>query len=303
MAYYTQEKAKYGATTGMIIPYTVQMPEGNTPAQGKWRQYLPAGFLRCNGDVFKASEYPVLASVLGIGEESKFLRPGEEIANDEFKLPDLGSKYVSGGLASGTYLNEKLTNPDSSLGYRVGAEIDVESLVGSTATITYSGYFRVQDPGKIDFTGVVAFKEITGDGTTFDAFLSNQSFQTHGHNADAGYFTYLGRWEDSIGFGFDTGAATGYNGGQNEGSNNSYFVTSPEDSSAVISHHHFIDFASPQVVKDNNTLGYELDQTTANPIDISPLGIETTINLTTSNIYKLDEATPPYILVEYLIKI
>ena len=111
-------------------------------------------------------------------------------------------------------------------------------------------------------------------------------------------FNYLGQFSDSNFVGANTGSSQGGNDGQNEGSNEPVTIQSPTDASAVVSHAHLIDFPSSTVVSANNQLRYSFLNT-----NVDAFGLETTVNLTTSNVKKLDEATPPYILVEYIIKI
>jgi microcystin-dependent protein len=296
-AYYTKERARYGGVTGTIIPFPIQLPAENVPDQGDWREYLPAGFLRCDGSILDASQYPVLAQVLGTGNNSKFKRADTELTNTQFVLPDIGSKYIQGGNASGAYLNDRVTGVEDGP-YRVGAEVNVVSLIGEQTKITYSGEFEVVSPGDLEFVGNPTFGTTTTTGRTLNSFLSEQAFQSHGHNAGVGVFTYLGNWSDSIFVNGDTGFSIGGNDGQNEGSNELVVVQAPTGNSAVVSHGHLIDFPSSTEVSDENELRYSFLNT-----DIDAFGLESTVTLTTSNVKKLDEATPPYILVEYIIKI
>jgi hypothetical protein len=294
--YYTKEKAKFGGVSGTIIPYVKKMPTSNDPGVGEWKEFLPAGFLRCNGEIFKAVEYPVLASILGLGDDCKFKKDDQELAADEFQLPDLGSKYVLGGNSSGAYLNTRVLNEEGNNQYRVGCEIEVTSLVGTSKEISYGGVFTVVGQGEISFIGNPTFSTTTSDGKTLNAFLGEQNFQAHGHEADVGVFSYLGKWTDSAFI--DSAASNGANDGQNEGSNELITIDAPTGSSAVVSHGHLINFPDTATITTNNQLRYSFEDF---PVDA--FGLKSTVTITTNNIFKLDEATPPYILVEYLIKI
>ena len=298
--FYTNERARYGGVSGTIIPFPIKLPDVNVPDQGDWGNLLPAGFLRCDGSILPASDFPILAQILGTGNNSKFKRDDQTVNDNQFVLPDIGSKAIQGGNASGTYLNDKVINidPGETAPYRVGAEVSVVSLIGESTTITYSGEFEVISPGNIEFIGNPQFGTTTSDGRTLKAFLSEQAFQAHGHDADVGVFNYLGQFSDSNFVGANTGSSQGGNDGQNEGSNEPVTIQSPTDASAVVSHAHLIDFPSSTVVSANNQLRYSFLNT-----NVDAFGLETTVNLTTSNVKKLDEATPPYILVEYIIKI
>ena len=78
--------------------FVSQLPDGNDPNAGDFREKLPAGFLRCDGSIFKADLFPELAKVVGIGEDCKFAKDPQNIGADEFQLPDLGSKYLVPGM-------------------------------------------------------------------------------------------------------------------------------------------------------------------------------------------------------------
>lgn len=301
--YYVNEKARYGGVTGTIIPYTIKMPVTNGPDVGDWKEFLPAGFLRCNGQILKKSQYPVLAEVLGTGEDSKFKKEGTTLTSDEFQLPDLGSKFISGGNASGTYLNDRVLKDDLNL-YRVGCEIDVVSLVGDTETITYDGTFKVVNPGEIAFIGNPTYSTTQSTGGTLNGQLTDQNFQSHGHNATIGVFSYLAQWSDST-FIDNNGRSRGASDAQTEGSNNLVPVDAPTESTATVSHYHLIDFPTASEIKSGNSLYFTIDSGdgTAGDFSVEAFGLKTEVTLTTQNINKLDEATPPYILVEYLIKI
>jgi len=300
--YYTKEKARFGGVTGTIIPFPMQLPAEPNPSSGNWNKYVPAGFLRCDGSILKVDDFPVLAEVLGIGNNCKFIKQGTTLEDDEFQLPDLGSKYVSGGSGSGAILNNTITNGPQAGNLRVGAETEITSLVGDTQSITYDGVFKlVKNSQDYTFVGNPFFNGLNEDDTTLTAFLGEQAWQAHTHNATVGVFTYLGNWLDSI-FLPNDGNSLGGADGNTEGSNERVLVTPPTVSAAVSQHNHYIDLPSINEINAENTLSYNID-TDAGDVEISALGLTSTVTITTEAIYKLDEATPPFILVEYIIKI
>jgi len=300
--YYAREKSRFGGVTGTIIPFPTKLPEGADPSAGDWKPLLPAGFLRCNGAILLASDFPVLASVLGTGTNCKFKKPQQDLTNNQFQLPDLGSKYISASAASGTLLNSEVLNEDSNDTYRVGCEVNIVSLIGNQQTITYTGGFEIQKPVNQEFIGNPFFTSLSSDGKTLNAFTGEQAFQAHGHKANVGVFSYLGNWLDSL-FVEENGSARGGGDGINEGSNNLELVQAPTGSSAVVAHSHFIDFPSVAEIKAQNDMRWNILEEGGNPVTIDALGLKTTVTVTTSSIYKLDEATPPFILMEYVIKI
>lgn len=300
MAYYVKEKAKFGGVTGTILPFTYQLPFVNDPSNSQWKRHLPAGFLRCNGDILKSSVYPSLASVIGTGADCIFAKDPESLGADEFQLPDLGSKYIRSANASGAYLNLYLDQDETIR--KVGTEVLVQSLIGTTETITYQGEFNVVGRPNIPFGGFPVYKSSTG--YTDNDGLTEEHFQGHGHDADIGVFTYLGDWEDSR-FNENEGdsAGNGDNDGQNEGSNAGIQIQFPDESTGSVFHNHQINLPSTTQLKGNtddasNTLSYSLLGAT-----ISPDGLSSTVTITTDNLKKLDDAISPYTLVEYIIKI
>lgn len=289
--YYASEKAKYGGTTGTIIPFTRQMPSVNFPDQGNWKTYLPAGFLRCDGTIYKADLFPVLASVIGTGSNCKFAK-SSSLASDSIQLPDLGSKYVRCSNATGQYLNTTL-NQDATVS-KVGTETKVESLVGSSATISYAGTFNLSNPTNTTFAGNPFFS-VDNSGYTPNDFLTEDNFQAHGHDADVGIFSYLAKWKDSSWV--DNGESGG-NDAQTEGANNLVLIQAPTNGVNTPSHNHQVNLPNSTELKASTTFAFTYN-TTQIPAD----GLQTTISLSTENVTKLDNVIAPYVLVEYIIKI
>lgn len=289
--YYTVEKAKFGGTTGTIIPFTIQLPFTNFPDIGNWDTLVPAGYLRCDGSIVQASLFPTLASVIGVGDQCPFAK--EPLTDDFFQLPDLGSKYIRCSTSSGQYFDDLVSTSDSNLA-RVGAEVGVTTLVGEEVEISYTGSFDVLQKSQIEFFGNPTY--ILGrNGKTFEDSLTEDNFQAHGHDANVGVFTYLGNWTDST---WVAAGGTGDNSGITEGSNDFLNVTQPDGSSSIVKHDHDILGPSSTQLREQNDFQFSYPET-----QISPDGLKTTISLSTNNVNKLDTAISPYILVEYIIKI
>jgi hypothetical protein len=289
--YYTREKAKYGGITGIIMPFMIKLPDVNIPDQSTWKTLLPAGYLRCDGSILSAQVYPELAAILGTGQSSKFAKDPQTLLSSQFQLPDLGSKYIRCANSTGQYLNLTL-DQDPTIS-KVGAETLVQSLVGDSVTIRYGGNFEVIGQ-ETAFGGNPLYK--TSNGSVLNSPLSEDNFQAHGHDADVGVFTYLGRWIDSAYV--QTSSSRGANDSQTEGSNNVIPIEGPEESSFTVNHTHNIQLPTSGELKSNTNLKYEFINT-----QISADGLESEVIITTENVKKLDTAISPYMLVEFIIKI
>ena len=149
--FYNQEKSKYGNLTGQVIAWPV--PYEGTPDAANNEASLPAGYLKCDGSKYFASDYPRLAEILGTGTNTAFMKKNldgtdfESINDNQFMVPDLGSKYPepTTGANAGVYNNvrkvDTTTNTEKS---RSGVGIDAEAAIGSNnVQITYTGSINV----------------------------------------------------------------------------------------------------------------------------------------------------------------
>jgi|TARA_B100000035_G_scaffold117585_1_gene99621 hypothetical protein len=292
MANYAVQKAKYGGVTGTIQVFVSQLPDGNDPNAGDFREKLPAGFLRCDGSIFKAELFPELAKVIGIGEDCKFAKDPENIGADEIQLPDLGSKYLVPGNATGTYLSEKLSDGNTA---RIGAEFAVKSNVGSSETITYSGNFTIDgETGDIEGNPLYSSKK----ENTFTGVITDRHFQGHGHLANQLVTNCTGNYQISPGTGPERpGNSHSGNNCKATGGNALYFIGTPEGSGAIsASHEHLIQIpTSGQDYTHNLQYTYPTTQ-------IGTQNLRTTINIITEDVKTFDTALAPYIIVEYIIK-
>lgn len=154
--HYSKERAKYGSGTGTIIYWPVEY--GNLdPTAEENIATLPAGYLKCDGSILKASDYPALAEILGVGPSSTFIRydiegePIDDVATDEFILPDFGSKFAkpTTGASAGSYLNIVTRNQAGVEKRRSGMGIEASATAGTTTgnttviPVTYTGNFVV----------------------------------------------------------------------------------------------------------------------------------------------------------------
>lgn len=177
MANYSREKGKYGGMVGTIQPFCSYLPLANDPSSTEFRELIPAGFLRCDGSVQSADNYPELASMLGTGEQSRFKKEDTILTDDQFQLPDLGSKYIRPGLSTGSYSDLTLEQDETKK--RVGSEFSITSNVGNTATISYSGNFRV---GAVSSTLITKFFDAGPGGDITTANRIN--ITSHGFSAN-----------------------------------------------------------------------------------------------------------------------
>lgn len=148
--FYGKTRSNYGSLTGTIIIWPVELDSTN-PTSPENVSVLPAGYLRCDGSKYNATDYPDLAAICGTGNNCKFSRLDEEgepiiiLSDEEFVVPDLGSKYprpVSGPDA-GVYNNILTQTQDGVYIKRSGIGIEASSNVGQEASVTYTGKFQI----------------------------------------------------------------------------------------------------------------------------------------------------------------
>lgn len=290
-AFYTREKSKYGGIVGTIQAYTTTLSQSNNPAD--FVSKLPAGYLRCDGSILDASQYPLLAAILGTGSQSKFARNPDDLAQDEFQLPDLGSKYIRAANSSGGYLNDEVGNTGQ---YRAGVELEADILGSASKTITYNGNFKVlanSDP--IPFDGTPLYTAGDSEFQSKNGLATSDTFQAHGHDISRrAILNYTGSWQDSPA----AANGLGFNYVQTQGANQLQSVDAPDGATFLGGQHkHQVDVPKSATFKENTNFVYNHALQ-----EIDPFGLETTVNLSTTTLNKLDDAVSPYILVEYIIK-
>jgi len=287
MANYAVQKAKFGGMVGTIQLFSTQLPATNDPADPTFRSLIPAGFLRCDGSILSSNLYPALAEVLGVGSESKFKKEGATLRNDQFQLPDLGSKYIQPGTATGTYAGLTLSDGTTK---RVGAEFEATSNIGTSTEISYTGQFVVS--GQEDaLLGNPRYNSTTTRDTEI-ATLTDSDFQGHGHLANQTVLNCTGNYLVSSRSGPAVPSIT--NDCTPFAGNDIYTIEAPEGTTSTSSQHaHRI--TMPTTYTHNYKWKY-------NTFNIPAIGLKTTINISTKPTETFDDAVSPFILVEYIIK-
>jgi hypothetical protein len=284
MANYAREKAKFGGMVGTIQTFSSYLPTANDPNSTEFRSKIPAGYLRCDGSVQSANNYPELADILGTGQQSRFKKPDVTLTDEQFQLPDLGSKYIKPGLSTGTYLDTTLEQDSSKR--RVGSEFFISSNVGNTTTITYSGNFRVTGASDLTILGNPRLLPPTTRNVD-NTVLTDQNFQAHGHMGNQTVLNYTGNFRTSSGgkSGDDAKVFAG----------NELVNAEPPFGTTFNSSTHTHRIEMPTAFPHNFTYSYST-------FDIPADNIVTTINLSLKTTKTFDSAVAPFILVEYIIK-
>lgn len=191
---YTKEKAKYGSGTGTIICWPTEL-DSTDPLNEANVKVLPAGYLKCDGGIYSALDYPALAEILGTGANSKFIRydinndPIDFPGVDEFMVPDLGSKFIkpTTGASAGTYINiltETVTGIEKR---RSGMGIEASATAGTTTgntvviPVSYTGNFVVPSQ-EISLKGKPAWTKGTNNsGFTDQEAVDSLALHSHMH--------------------------------------------------------------------------------------------------------------------------
>ena len=193
-AHYSKERSKYGSGTGSIIVWPVELTSTD-PNNEANINLLPAGYLKCDGTIYKADDYPQLAEILGVGGASKFIRRDidnnaiDDVDDDEFIVPDLGSKYPkpTTGASAGTYINIVTEDQSETERRRSGMGIistpTAGTTVGNTTTIpvSYGGTFNVPSQ-EIALKGKPAWSKGTNNsGFTDEEAVDSLALHSHMH--------------------------------------------------------------------------------------------------------------------------
>jgi len=287
MSNYSREKSRYGGYIGSIQIHT-SVGLGSDSQSAQFRNVLPAGFLRCNGQVFNVKDYYALAQVLGVGDACRFKKESVTLRNPnleqndlgQFQLPDLGSKVIVPSLGTGDYINDFVEATGAS---RVGPEIEVLSNVGDVIETSYVGNFRGRAQTNIRLNSNPSYAMAS---RLTETALNIENFQSHAHNSTQTYLNYSAT--HAVGGSGKTQGNLPGNSGAGMILETSTFNTSSESF-----HNHVV--GKPTSYSHN--FAYSFDN-----FNISADGVKSTIDVSLSDERKLDQVVSPFILVEYIIK-
>jgi len=302
--YYSFEKGKYGGPCGAIFPFFRELA-GLSAIGTDYTEYVPAGFLKCRGQILSADQYPNLARILGVGAQCIYKKEGTTLQEPEedgtggtFQLPDFGSKYMSASTAPGTYSNTTTFNAaTSSTINRAGIEVVLESQSNSV-DFQYTGDFKL--PGRsLTLTGNVQPK--SPPVSTPETTVSAGQFLAHGHNSTFKIARMINCRNDGMnGAKFKEkyycgkkGADAGCPADAEYGLEHKFITLTDEGSETGTKHKHYGVF--PIKTGESKTASVENMLLNAGPLT-------TTVNVNTFNTVKMDNIAPKFILCEFLIK-
>ena len=291
---YSFERGKYGVFPGTIIAFSRTL-EGTDPNGGDYRNYVPAGYLRCDGRIFSGNEFPNLKQILGVGQNSKFRKSDTELEEDvaanesggTFQLPDLGSKYIQANSASGVYTAINVTDDDDNNIPRVGIETDLSLNRGTSVTVNYSGSMAIPQT-ELDFLNNQNFGTTLGV-VTDQINVVDTGYLSHGH------YSNLPVWAYSNDEDYDTNMSISDSSPELQSINSVGIigqVTPIAGSQTLAVHQHVIERSFPT----RDTEAY-IPSTTVDAFNVT-----TAVTMSSKNTLKMDDIVPSYILVEYLIK-
>lgn len=299
MKTYSFEKGKHGGPTAVIFPFFTEL-NGLLPLDDDYKEYCPAGFLKCRGQILQADQFPALAELLGVGNQCIYRKEGivlderkEDGTGGTFQLPDLGSKYITASSNPGQYINSTTQDAGNNTINRAGVGVTLEN-AGDSIEFGYTGRFSAPAV-TLSFTGQWRF--LSPPSRTPETTLSIGNFVAHGHK---GNYTIgqrinvnskgLKLCEWAGGFGC-TRKGVHTRGSENAGVQHLYITFS--DAGGDSSHAHPLGIPSLTTQGPNSTIP---------AVTLESSGVSTTVNMRTRDLVKMDDIAPKFIIVEYLIK-
>jgi len=184
--FYNREKGKHGSLTGTIINFPKRIISEDPSSQINM-DLIPPGYLSCDGRVLSATDYPMLAMVVGVGDSCKFKKADQALSEDQFQLPDLRCKHIRATSSAniGQYVDLVVTNknvtPERDV-IKSGVGLDVIQNIASPYELTYNGSFYIP-PQELPLVGEPRFSVDSGNYTYYSE-ISDQMYQPHMHRSN-----------------------------------------------------------------------------------------------------------------------
>lgn len=304
MANYSFEKGKHGGPTGVIFPFFREI-NGLLPVDQDYRDFIPAGYLRCRGQILQADQFPALAEILGVGGSCIYKKANTVLQerNDSgtggtFQLPDLGSKYITTSSNPGSYNNDTVVDTSSNtIVSRAGIGVTIQSN-GDSVEFSYDGNFSAT---AITLTFSGTWRPVSPPSRTQSTTLSISNFTGHGHYGDYTIGARINQNNQALRRGtwlrcrfcipscWRSGNAC--TGDLNVGVE--HFILSFDDSGEDTDHAHSL--GAPRLAPTGPTGSIPA-------ATLSASSITTVVNVRTRSVFKMDDVAPKFILCEYLIK-
>ena len=182
--YYNELKGSHGSLTGSIISFPVEVTDTDDPVSVVNKKILPAGYIRCDGRVLAAADYPMLAIVLGTGSSCKYQKEGQPLTDLQIQIPDLRSKHIRATTSAniGDFNDLEVLNSNGDEIEKAGVGLDVIANIESPYTINYTGSFYIP-PQTTPLRGEPRFSLETGS-YTFTTEVPETAFQPHMHTSE-----------------------------------------------------------------------------------------------------------------------
>lgn len=301
---YSFQKGKYGGPTGAIFPFFRDLTT-NSAQDPQYFENIPAGFLRCRGQILSADQYPELAKVLGVGQQCLYRKDGTTLQepNDDgtggtFQIPDLGSKYISAGATSGQYNNLTVpsTTATSATIYRAGITVNL-SATDDEVSFTYSGKFNLPSHN-LTMAGQWT---ATGASTTSSTSVGEGQILPHGH------FATFAQLNNGVQNGCNTGGWKFQYRYWNACYNSSSFGSTCGPVQLIPVGNEAEEVGSTTGTKHSHSnaaikITSQTKSGSMSAVDIDSASLVTTVKLNTGTTTKIDAISPMFILCEYLIK-
>lgn len=289
---YSRVKGAQGVAPGVIVPFSRECQTTSTKDER-----VPGGYLRCDGRVYQARDYPSLARVIGVGPTGggsvggcKFppglagttlLNPSFDadgnFTGGTFAVPNLGCKVLVPSTVAGQQFVGNTRMSGSGIYERAG--IGYRATIQSVANSSFNGAIN-ESSYSSSMSGVPSLS-VTGQ-TTSTASLSQSNIAGHDHN-------FQWRESDVREVGVDTNLQDNVK----------------IDLSGVLVETFAIEHNGADVVHNHTLSGSGISQNlsfTRDAVTISFAGSTAQANVVADSRESLDHVTTPYMIVEYIIK-